>query len=180
MVATLLSLKDKFILPDGRVVYNEATLFDLIKKKINLETLNIQRTKDTELFLLKSGKKLTLVDIDDADIETLPPLESYDWNIPEDYKNIDLLDLCINRLILLNKHNDIYIERLQAEFEQIYTKDMSNFLKAVLFITDIFRAHHAVFGLGRGSSCASLVLYLLDINKVDPVKYDISMNEFFK
>jgi len=177
-MVTTLSLKDKFILPDGIVVYKESELFRLIKQRIDLTIMNIEKTPETELFLSKSGKALNLTEV--ADYESTPSADSYNWNLPEKYKNLELLDLCIERLVALNKDNEKYFDRLYAEFEQILLKNMESFLKAIVFVTDIFRKHNIIFGLGRGSSCASLVLYLLDINKVDPVKYDISLTEFFK
>ena len=59
-------------------------------------------------------------------------------------------------------------------------RDMFPFVRCMLYVRDKFRQNNVVWGVGRGSSCACLIFYLLDINRVDPVKYDIPMEEFFK
>jgi DNA polymerase III alpha subunit len=40
------------------------------------------------------------------------------------------------------------------------------------------RKHNIVWGVGRGSSVASYVLYLIGIHKVDSIKYELNFNEF--
>jgi DNA polymerase III alpha subunit len=42
------------------------------------------------------------------------------------------------------------------------------------------RSSNIVWGVGRGSSVASYALYLIGIHKIDPIKYNLSINEFFK
>jgi DNA polymerase III alpha subunit len=42
------------------------------------------------------------------------------------------------------------------------------------------RDNNIVWGVGRGSSVASYVLYLLGIHKIDSIKYNLSPDEFFK
>ena len=56
---------------------------------------------------------------------------------------------------------------------------MTEFVKTVIFIVDTFKEAGIVWGVGRGSSCASYILFLLGLHLVDPIKFDISMDEFF-
>jgi DNA polymerase III alpha subunit len=48
------------------------------------------------------------------------------------------------------------------------------------YIVDTLRANNVVWGVGRGSSVASYVLHLIGVHKIDSVKYDIPIEEFFK
>jgi DNA polymerase III alpha subunit len=57
---------------------------------------------------------------------------------------------------------------------------MHQFVRCLLYVTHRFKEDGVLWGVGRGSSCASLIMYLLGINKVDPVKYNIPAEEFFK
>ena len=75
---------------------------------------------------------------------------------------------------------DEYVSRLSWELDQMEKRNMFPFVRCLLYVTDRFRDEGVVWGVGRGSSCASLVMFLLDINKVDPVKYGIPVEEFFK
>jgi DNA polymerase III alpha subunit len=37
-----------------------------------------------------------------------------------------------------------------------------------------------VWGVGRGSSVASYVLYLIGVHRIDSIKYDLDIREFLK
>ncbi len=42
------------------------------------------------------------------------------------------------------------------------------------------RDNEVIWGVGRGSSVASYVLYLIGIHKVDSMYYDLPINEFLR
>jgi DNA polymerase III alpha subunit len=48
------------------------------------------------------------------------------------------------------------------------------------YIVDTLRKNQIVWGVGRGSSVASYALYLIGVHKIDSVKYDLPIGEFFK
>jgi DNA polymerase III alpha subunit len=48
------------------------------------------------------------------------------------------------------------------------------------YFVDTMRANNVVWGLGRGSSTASYVLYLLGVHKIDSLYYDLPIEEFLK
>jgi hypothetical protein len=58
--------------------------------------------------------------------------------------------------------------------------DMIPVLKAMKYIVDTLRANNVVWGVGRGSSVASYVLFIIGVHKIDSVKYKLPINEFFK
>jgi DNA polymerase III alpha subunit len=47
-------------------------------------------------------------------------------------------------------------------------------------MVDTFREEKIVWGVGRGSSVASYVLYLLGVHKVDSLKYNLNVDEFLR
>ena len=53
-------------------------------------------------------------------------------------------------------------------------------LQLLVYIIDIMRKNNLVWGVGRGSSVASYVLYLLGVHKVDSYKYSLDIKEFLK
>jgi DNA polymerase III alpha subunit len=102
-----------------------------------------------------------------------------EWQIPEEYLNLDI-DTYIDQLLKVQfPDNMFYQERINSEMEQIHSRKLESLIKTLIYIVDTFKKSNQVFGVGRGSSCASLVLFLIGIHKVDPVKYNISMYEFF-
>jgi len=55
-----------------------------------------------------------------------------------------------------------------------------NILKFIIFLIDKMRENKIVWGVGRGSSVASFVLYLIGLNKINPMRYNIDYTEFFR
>lgn len=106
------------------------------------------------------------------------------WNVPSNYLSIDVDSFLNDKLqdflksVPENKHAS-YSERLAREALEIKKLGMTDLLKTLIFVIDTFKREQVVWGVGRGSSCASLALYLIGLHKVDPVKYGIDMTEFF-
>jgi len=96
------------------------------------------------------------------------------WFIPSKYQNLDIekyiRDLC-------PKHN---YNRVEQELELYQKHNMLVLLKTMKYIVDTLRENNIVWGVGRGSSVASYVLFLLGVHKIDSVKYDLPIEEFFK
>ena len=101
-------------------------------------------------------------------------IDSSDWFIPYEYKSMDIES---HLLALCPAENR---QRLITELELFKKHDMLPVLKAMKFIVDTLRSNNVVWGVGRGSSVASYVLFLLGVHKVDSVKYDLPIEEFFK
>lgn len=107
----------------------------------------------------------------------VPPreIDIENWRIPYQYKEMDIekyvLDLC---------ETDEQRARTQKELELYNKYNMTMVLKCMKYIVDTLRANDIVWGVGRGSSVASYVLHLLGVHKIDSIKYDIPIGEFFK
>lgn len=107
----------------------------------------------------------------------VPPkaVNSENWFIPESYKHMNIeqhcLDLCVT---------EAEIARVTRELELYNKHNMIMVLRSVKYIVDTLREKNIVWGVGRGSSVASYVLFLLGVHKIDSIKYDIPLDEFFK
>lgn len=101
-------------------------------------------------------------------------IDSTNWNIPKEYQNLDIEDFLIKQCPKEN-HN-----RLFKELELFKKHDMIPVLKASKYIVDTLRKNNIIWGVGRGSSTASYVLHLLGLHKIDSVKYNLPIEEFFK
>lgn len=106
----------------------------------------------------------------------------FNWQIPSKFANLDisqyLIDVLENRFAL-NADFLKYQERLQIELNEIHVRSLSNLIRALIFVIDYFKTNNVVYGVGRGSSCASLALFLIGVHCIDPIKYSISHLEFF-
>lgn len=70
-----------------------------------------------------------------------------------------------------------YTSRLERELSLIKEKDFEDYF---FLIADLcqFAKKHMLVGPARGSSCGSLVCYLLGITEVDPMPYDLLFERF--
>ena len=57
---------------------------------------------------------------------------------------------------------------------------MIELLHFMKYLVDTLRKNNVVWGVGRGSSVASYILYLIGVHKVDSIKYNLDINEFLK
>ncbi len=71
-------------------------------------------------------------------------------------------------------------QRLIDELQLYKSHNMIPVLLTIKYIVDTLRKNNIVWGVGRGSSVASYVLFLIGVHKVDSVKYKLPINEFFK
>jgi DNA polymerase III alpha subunit len=71
-------------------------------------------------------------------------------------------------------------DRVSQELELFISNGMYDVLHVMKYIVDTLRANNVVWGVGRGSSVASYVLHLIGVHKIDSIKYNIPIEEFFK
>jgi DNA polymerase III alpha subunit len=109
------------------------------------------------------------------------PLELFHWNqqqtwyMPVEYKELD-----IAQYILSLCQTDAELQRVATELLLYQERDLLNLLRYLKYFVDTMRANSLVWGLGRGSSVASYVLYLLGVHKINSMYYDLDIHEFLK
>ena len=97
------------------------------------------------------------------------------WFIPEEYRTMDILDWLYHRC-----PTPEIKQRVVEELRLFAKHDMIPVLKTMKYVVDTLRKNNIGWGVGRGSSVSSYVLYLIGIHKIDSVKYALPIDEFFK
>jgi len=97
------------------------------------------------------------------------------WFIPEEYKNKDILTYCLS--LCENKDQE---ERVKEEYEEFKKRDMIPLLQFLLYLVEFMRKEKIIWGVGRGSSVASFVLFLIGIHKINPIQYNLDWKEFLR
>jgi DNA polymerase III alpha subunit len=97
------------------------------------------------------------------------------WFYPQEYQDLDILEFCLERC-----QTDQERSRVQKEYDLYVKYDMVPVLKCMKYLVDTFRNHQLIWGVGRGSSVASYILFLIGIHKIDSIKYELPIEEFFK
>lgn len=105
-----------------------------------------------------------------------------DWKLPERYKYLDV-DEYLAPLVERIDQDELYerrLARLAYEVKLFRERDLYEVLRVLIYVLDTFRQQNVVWGVGRGSSCSSYLLYLLGLHDVDAVKHDIDIHDFLK
>jgi DNA polymerase III alpha subunit len=106
---------------------------------------------------------------------------SKDFNIPQHYKDLDVEEYIT---LLIPKSNGVGSNpanaRVEQELAEFKARNLFPILQLLIYIIDTMRKNNLVWGVGRGSSVASYILYLLGVHKVDSVKYNLDIKEFLK
>lgn len=127
----------------------------------------------TLMILLNNGVDCDQITIDENYVSTI---EKFKLNIPSIYRNIDI-DEFFNKYT----NNDIkHNARIKYELELCRRANTEDLFRQIIYIKDYLDNTNVTYGVGRGSSCASYLLYLLGIHLVNALEYDIHPSEFFK
>lgn len=97
------------------------------------------------------------------------------WHMPDEYNELDIaayvLGLC---------NSDQELQRVGQELLLFQERDLFNLLRYLKYLVDTLRKHNIVWGVGRGSSVSSYVLFLLGVHKINSIYYNLDIDEFLK
>lgn len=114
-----------------------------------------------------SGESQSVPDYDQA--------RQQQWFMPDTYKNMDIaahvLSLCTTQEQL---------QRSGQELLMFQERGLFDLLRYLKYLVDVMRENQVIWGVGRGSSVASYVLYLLGVHRVDSLYYDLDPTEFLR
>ena len=97
-----------------------------------------------------------------------------DWFMPEEYKNFDIISW------VMNNCPEEYHERTAEELEAFTERNMLDLLRWLKYFVDTCTKENILWGIGRGSSVASYVLYLIGVHNIDSIKYNLDWREFLR
>jgi DNA polymerase III alpha subunit len=97
------------------------------------------------------------------------------WYMPDKYNNIEIDEYILS----MCKKTEERI-RVTDELKLYKERNLYKLLQFLIYFVDNMRENEVLWGVGRGSSVASYVLYLIGIHRVDSLKYDLDIGEFLK
>jgi DNA polymerase III alpha subunit len=159
-------------------IFNEQDLFDALYQghqfSVDDTMLVEERTNSIKQIELQLGFKFM------EPYETHFEIADYDrscqriWNMPEDY--------CPNLVEMLYGMctTEEQTTRVSEELEAFIQHGMMDLLFYLKYLVDTLRANNVVWGVGRGSSVASYVLYLIGVHRIDSMKYNLDWHEFLR
>jgi DNA polymerase III alpha subunit len=121
---------------------------------------------------------LTYEKVDGVPQKTLcGPLPESEWLIPDEYQNRGVYADVLAKASAISQ---LAVDRVHMELELFEERDMIHWLRVLLYIKETMEAEGIVWGVGRGSSVSSYVLYLMGIHSVDSLKFNLDIREFLR
>lgn len=98
------------------------------------------------------------------------------WFISENIQKIDVRQFLLDELC----KDDICRDRVNHEMDLFEERGLVPLLQLMMYLVYNFRKNKVVWGVGRGSSVSSYVLFLIGVHKIDPIKYGLDVHDFLK
>jgi DNA polymerase III alpha subunit len=159
-------------------IFNEQDLFDALYKGHQFSvdnTMLVERTEAIKELETQIGFKFldpyeTHFEISDYDAAC-----QSDWNMPDEYRTYDIVDWLYCKCSTIEQKN-----RVTEELTAFAERDMMLLLKWLKYFVDTCEKEGVVWGIGRGSSVASYVLFLIGVHNIDSIKYNLDWQEFLR
>jgi len=97
------------------------------------------------------------------------------WHMPDEYKDLD-----IAAYVLQTCESQEELQRCGQELMLYQERDLFDLLKYLKYLVDTMRSNAVIWGVGRGSSVASHVLYKLGVHRINSLYYNLDINEFLR
>jgi hypothetical protein len=172
-------MTDKF----GEIILDENDLCDLVMQGQNITDLKqviVDTTVDLQGLISQiedPGSLLTWRFPEQRDI-SVPEFDRERqtiWFMPPEYRDTDIaqhvLSLC---------ETQEQLQRVGEELLLFQEHDLFDLLRYLRYLVSMMRENRIIWGVGRGSSVASYVLYLLGVHRVDSMFYDLDPREFLR
>jgi len=175
-----IDLGDRQLWPDGDMTVDPDKLTDYIFQLASSSAVNrLKVTKLTpEVLAYNSIAEVPISVKTECNLSLFPPA----WVLPDAYKYLDIDEYLIKLADSIERDSfyEQRVERLAHEIWLFKELGLDDILKCLVYVVETMKAKNVVWGVGRGSSCSSYLLYLLGLHSVDAVKYSIEITDFIK
>lgn len=175
-----LDLKDRILWFDGDSSMSSERMAELLLSGKSIEHIY-------PLEIDKSVKQYNLYTNSSLHIKENANIPSPSFNIPEEFKNLNLKKFFYGKLKNIVETEDLSLDDIEKRIARINLEislfdkyKIVDLIKCIIYIVHVFESNNVVWGTGRGSSCACYCLYLAGLHEVDSVLYDLDLNEFFR
>ena len=163
--------------------FADRDIIDLIYKgnKNKIGQIFAESTPDVKLFNkimedLRGGIQINEYQPMNIEQEEFDGILQNEWFMPTKYKNLNIEEYLSTIVSVKSPEWKVVSEEL-AEFKK---RNMYPLLQFLVYLVDFMRENNIVWGVGRGSSVASYVLYAIGIHKINPIQYGLDWREFLR
>lgn len=165
----------------GRIIFEETDLVDMVmcgQPVANLHGLIVQPRIDLESAAAILNDVPKFIEYDKLAQETQEQFDhrcQHTWFMPDKYKQLDIAEHVVSLCDTSEK-----LQRVGQELLLYQERDLFDLLRYLVYLVDVMKENNVIWGVGRGSSVASYVLYLLGVHRIDSMYYDLDVEEFLR
>jgi hypothetical protein len=164
----------------GQIIYDESDLVNMIMRDATIESLQGMLVEpgvnlETASAYLDQVPELIEYLFTDMTVEEFDAMKQNSWHMPDEYRRLDIAEY-----ILSLCDTDARLQRCGEELLLFQERNLFDLLRYLKYLVDTLKANNMIWGVGRGSSVASYVLYLLEVHRIDSMFYDLDPREFLR
>lgn len=179
-------LRGRILWYDGDSTVSEERLMQLIAVQPNTDGLFVEEMSDT----IRQYNRFVPPE-KQISVKSVVHEHRLDWVIPTEFLDLDVKEYVEDRLWdELEDHGwigdgmtaagSLRILRTKNELKLYESAGLTDVIRTLIYIINTLRANDVVWGVGRGSSVASYVLYLIGVHDVDSVEYQLDIKDFLR
>jgi DNA polymerase III alpha subunit len=166
----------------SELVYSESDICNLLMQGQDLGQVSgllVDHTVDLETAaaILEDVPTFITYDqlVEQLSTEEFDHRNQQNWFMPEQYRSMDIAEYVLNLC-----DSDAELQRCGQELMLYQERDLFDLLRYLKYLVDVMTEHRLIWGVGRGSSVASYVLYKLGVHRIDSLFYDLDPQEFLR
>jgi DNA polymerase III alpha subunit len=163
----------------GRVWFNGDDAIELLLRGYDIAALLIYPTDEIERYnawcvrLDKTHHRVLHHDDDDLAADAVRRVNT--WHLSEPFATLPVRDVMLQRCT-----TDLERTRVVVEMDLFEARGLLPVLRLMCMLVEHFRRNNILWGVGRGSSVASYVLFLIGVHKINALTYGLDISEFLR
>ena len=164
----------------GQTYTTSNELCDLLYKnpKLDISLFQVEDSLEYNRSVAELHAELDLLDSYHSISQTVEEFDRVlqrNWRMPKEYKELDIAEYVLG--LCKEEHE---LQRVGEELILYQERNLFDLLRYLKYLVDTLRKNNIVWGVGRGSSVASYVLFLIGVHKIDALYYQLDIEEFLK
>lgn len=157
----------------GQLIFSESDVCDLLMQGHDLASLKNLLVDDT--VKIEHTPELVAVTEFTGTEQEFHQQQQKNWHMPIEYQHMDIAE---HVLSLCNSQAEL--QRCGQELLLYQERNLFDLLRYLKYLVDVMQNNSVIWGVGRGSSVASYVLYKLGVHRIDSLYYDLDPEEFLR
>jgi DNA polymerase III alpha subunit len=165
----------------GEMIFNEEDLCDLLmrgREPKSLHKLLVDNTVNIETISKLVDEFPNWIPHtfnEDQSVVDWDSVQQANWLMPQAYKDLDIAEYVLGLC-----STEAELQRVGEELLLYQERGLFDLLKYLKYLVDIMTENRVIWGVGRGSSVASYILYKLGVHRIDSLYYKLHISEFLR